>query len=156
MGMAGPTAALTRLGRRVQSPTPMKRLISLLFVSVALVATGWAQAAAEGAAANPPSAATTAQAGTNTTAAAVVASGHAAPRSPDFLEHLVDIALKIFDVKSSGNTTTHYVIAALFLVGSYLLRRVVTTIIFGFFRRMAEWGADDSPPLDALAVEDDA
>lgn len=29
-------------------------------------------------------------------------------------------------------------------------------LLDGFFRRMAEWGADDSPPLDALAVEDDA
>lgn len=74
----------------------------------------------------------------NTTAVAAIASGQAqVPRPPDFLEHLVDAALEIFDVRSSGNTTTHYVIAVLFLVGSYLLRRVVTTIIFGFFRRLA-------------------
>lgn len=74
----------------------------------------------------------------NTAAAAAVASGQAQPpRAPDFLEHLVDATLEIFDVKSSGNTATHYVIAALFLVGSYLLRRAVTTVIFGFLRRLA-------------------
>jgi MscS family membrane protein len=74
----------------------------------------------------------------NTTAAAAVASGQAqVPRTPDFLEHLVDATLELFDVKSSGNTVTHYVIAAFFLVGSYLLRRVVTTILFGFFKRLA-------------------
>lgn len=74
----------------------------------------------------------------STTAAAAVASGQAQmPRSPDFLEHLVDATLELFDVQSSGNTTTHYIIAALFLVGSYLLRRIVTTILFGFFKRLA-------------------
>jgi MscS family membrane protein len=74
----------------------------------------------------------------STTAAAAVASGQAQmPRSPDFLEHLVDATLELFDVKSSGNTTTHYIIAVLFLVGFYLLRRVVTTILFGFFKRLA-------------------
>lgn len=91
----------------------------------------------------------------NTAAAAAVASGQAqAPRTPDFLEHLVDATLEIFDVRSSGNTTTHYVIAALFLVGSYLLRRVVTTVIFGFFKRLAtrtESTLDDKlfPALEA-------
>jgi MscS family membrane protein len=74
----------------------------------------------------------------STPAAAAVASGQAQmPRSPDFLEHLVDATLELFDVQSSGNTTTHYIIAALFLVGSYLLRRIVTTILFGFFKRLA-------------------
>ncbi len=114
----------------------MKRLALLIFCSFSLTTGVWAQAAA----ATPTSAADAAgaaQAATTTNAVAAVASGHAAPRAPDFLEHLVDATLKIFDVKSSGNTTTHYVIAALFLVGAYLLRRVVTTFIFGFFRKMA-------------------
>ncbi|MEI6862740.1 MAG: mechanosensitive ion channel domain-containing protein, partial [Verrucomicrobiota bacterium] len=77
-----------------------------------------------------------------------------APRPPDFLEHLVDSVLELFDVRSSGNTATHYVIAALFLVGAYLLRRVVTTFLFGFLRRLAaktETTLDDKlfPALEA-------
>ncbi|MFI5356723.1 MAG: mechanosensitive ion channel family protein [Opitutales bacterium] len=70
-------------------------------------------------------------------AAAAVASGHAAPRAPGFIESLVDGVLQVFDVKTSGNTTTRYVIAALVLVVAFLLRRVVTIFIFGFLRRLA-------------------
>ena len=81
-----------------------------------------------------------------TEAAAAVASGSVAePSSPDFLEHLVDVVLELFDVKNSGNTPTHYVIAALFLVGSFLLRRVVTTILFALLRR---WTAKTQTTLD--------
>lgn len=70
-------------------------------------------------------------------AAAAVASGHATPRSPEFLESLVDGILDIFDVKTSGNTTIRYVIAALMMVFAFLLRRVVTLFVFGFFKKMA-------------------
>lgn len=70
-------------------------------------------------------------------AAAAVASGHANPRTPDFLEAIVDGALNIFDVRSSGNTTAHYVVAALLLIGAFLLRRVVTVFIFGFLRKIS-------------------
>jgi len=109
----------------------MKRLILALSCSLLFSATALAQEAGSAAPADPTQA-------VNTAAAAAVASGHAQPpRAPDFLEHLVDATLEIFDVKSSGNTTTHYVIAALFLIGSYLLRRGVTTVLFGFFKRLA-------------------
>lgn len=73
----------------------------------------------------------------DTAAAAAVASGAAEPRTPDFLEHLVDFTLGLFDVRNSGNTTTHYVIAALLLTGSFLLRRVVATMIFALFKKLA-------------------
>lgn len=115
----------------------MKRLIFLFCVTLATATGGWAQAAVEPAAATPSTAAEAAQASTTTAAVAAVASGHAAPRTPDFLEHVVDATLRLFDVKSSGNTTTHYVIAIVLLVGFYLLRKVVTTFIFGFFRKLA-------------------
>jgi MscS family membrane protein len=72
----------------------------------------------------------------NTTAVAVAAAGQK-PVAPDFLEHLVDSTLAIFDVRTSENTVTHYVIAALFLIGALLLRRVVTTLIFSFLKRIA-------------------
>ena len=109
----------------------MKRLFSLLCCGV-LLTTGLC-AQSEGTQASPDS-----TQALNTTAAAAIASGQAqVPRPPDFLEHLVDATLEIFDVRSSGNTTIHYLIAALFLIGSYLLRRVVTTILFGFFKRLA-------------------
>ena len=73
----------------------------------------------------------------DTAAAAAVATGHAAPRPPDLLEHIVDSVLELFDVRTSENTVTHYVIAALFLIGAILLRRALTTIVFKFLRRLA-------------------
>ncbi len=91
-----------------------------------------------------------------TNAAAAVASqgaGRAAPAA-DFLEHLVDSVLALFDVRESGNTTTHYVISALFLVGAFLLRRAVTGLIFRWLRKLAsktETTLDDKlfPALEA-------
>jgi MscS family membrane protein len=78
-------------------------------------------------------------------------------RPPDALEHLVDTVLALFDVKSSGNTATRYVIAAMFLVCAYLLRRAVTLFLFGFFRRLAaktETTLDDKlfPALEGPAA----
>ncbi len=73
-----------------------------------------------------------------TQAAAAVASGAAARgRAPDFVEQLVDLALGLFGVSSAGNTWQHYTIAALILIISYVLRRVVTTIVFGLIKRLS-------------------
>ncbi|MBL9214787.1 MAG: mechanosensitive ion channel family protein [Opitutaceae bacterium] len=103
-------------------------LISAFLLSAGLLrAQEAAGAPAAGAATNNPT----------TAAAAAVATGHAAPRTPDFLEHLVDQILAIFDVRTSGNTATHYCVALLIILIAYVLRRVVTTFIFGFFRKMA-------------------
>jgi MscS family membrane protein len=77
------------------------------------------------------------QAETNTAAAAAVASGNATPTTPDFLEHLVDLILEAFDIRSSGNTITHYAIALLITLIAFVLRRVVTTFFFGFLKRLA-------------------
>ena len=90
---------------------------------------------------------------TTTAAAAVVTTGRGAP-APDFLEHLVDAVLERFDVRSRENTVAHYGIAALFLVGAVLLRRVVTTIIFNQLKKLAaktETTLDDKlfPALEA-------
>jgi MscS family membrane protein len=73
----------------------------------------------------------------NTTAAAAAVTTGQVPSAPDFLEHVVDVILEQFDVKSSGNTVTHYVIAAIFLIGAILLRRVVTNIIFNYLKKLA-------------------
>lgn len=100
------------------------RHLSLLLVSVL---PAWAQ----------EQSADAAQHAANTTAAAAVASGQASVRTPDFLEHLVDSVLSLFNVRASENTVTHYVIAALFLVGSVLLRRAVTNIIFHYLKKLA-------------------
>jgi MscS family membrane protein len=79
-----------------------------------------------------------AAAATNTKAAAVVATQKpTGPRQPDFLEHLVDEALVLFNVRESGNTWTHYTIAILLLVGSFLLRHIVTNFIFAILKRFA-------------------
>ena len=115
----------------------MKRYVSLLFTCLALAVAVPAQEEASDpvvVAAPAPETVDTTQ---TVNAAAAVASGNAAPRTPDFLEAVVDGALEIFDVKSSGNTVTRYVIAVLLLVMAFLLRRVVTIVIFGFFRKMA-------------------
>ena len=82
---------------------------------------------------------TQAEAALNTTAAAAttVVTGPAGPRAPDLLEHLVDEVLALFNVKSSGNTATHYIIFALILVGAILLRRFVTTIFFNQLKKLA-------------------
>ncbi len=91
---------------------------------------------------------------TTAAAAAMTVTNAQAPRSPDFLEHMVDTVLERFDVKSSENTVAHYGIAALFLVGAVLLRRVVTTIIFNQLKKLAaktETTLDDKllPALEA-------
>lgn len=69
--------------------------------------------------------------------AAKEATGRAPPRTPDFLEHLVDSILELFNVRTSGNTATHYVISALFLVVALLARRIVTRMLFPLLRRLA-------------------
>ncbi len=85
-----------------------------------------------------------AQQANTTAAAAAVTAGKVAP-APDFLEHLVDAVLERFDVRSGDNTAAHYAIAALFLVGAILLRRVVTNIIFNQLKKLA---AKTSSTLD--------
>jgi len=73
-----------------------------------------------------------------TTAGAVVASGAAdQPKAPDLLENLVDLVLSLFDVRSSGNTVTHYVISSVLLIVALLARRIVTLLIFPLLRRLA-------------------
>jgi MscS family membrane protein len=60
-----------------------------------------------------------------------------APRTPDFLEHLVDSILGLFNVRTSGNTVTHYVICSLLLIVALLARRIATGLIFPFLRKLA-------------------
>ena len=92
-----------------------------------------------------------------TTAAAAAVTTSRVPPPPDFLEHLVDAVLQRFDVKTSENTVAHYGIAALFLVGALLLRRVLTTIVFNQLKKFAaktETTLDDKlfPALEAPAA----
>lgn len=108
------------------------KLLRHLLLLASLAACGVAQDAGSAPAAAP------AGPDVATQAAAAVASGQAAvPHTPDFLEHLVDLILEAFDIRSSGNTVTHYAIALLITLIAYVLRRVVTTFIFGFFRKLA-------------------
>jgi MscS family membrane protein len=78
-----------------------------------------------------------AQTTTAAAAATTVLAKSGVPRTPDLLEHLVDEVLELFNVRSGGNTATHYAIFALILVGAILLRRFVTTIIFNRLKRLA-------------------
>ncbi|HEY0965956.1 MAG TPA: mechanosensitive ion channel family protein [Opitutaceae bacterium] len=97
-------------------------------MAAAVVTGAAAQEAAPGAA----------EASANTTAAAAaVATGQADAYVPDFLEHLVDALLALFDVRGSGNTWQHYGIAALIFVLSFLLRKIGATFVFSFFKKLA-------------------
>jgi MscS family membrane protein len=85
---------------------------------------------------------------------APVPAGTVKAAAPDLLEHLVDAVLEKFSVRSGGNTAAHYGIAALFLIGAVLLRRVATTIIFNQLKKLAaktETTLDDKlfPALEA-------
>ena len=87
-------------------------------------------------------------------AAAVNLAKPVATRAPDLLEHMVDVVLQLFHVKTGENTTTHFVISCLFLAGAILLRRFVTTSIFNLLKRLAsktETTLDDKlfPALEA-------
>ncbi len=74
----------------------------------------------------------------NATAAAAATATGKVPAAPDFLEHLVDDTLELFNVKSDGhNTPLHFAIAAIFLAAALLLRRVVTNIIFNYLKKLA-------------------
>jgi len=77
------------------------------------------------------------QQATNNAVAAQKVAEHATVRAPDLLEYLVDSVLALFNVQTSENTVTHYVIAALFLVGAILLRGVVTNILFHYLKKLA-------------------
>lgn len=92
-----------------------------------------------------------------TAAAAAVSTGAATARTPDFLEHLVDVVLEILHVSNSGNTPTHYVIAMLFLIAALFLRHVITNIVFAGLKRLAaktETTLDDKlfPALESPAA----
>lgn len=84
-----------------------------------------------------PTAGTDAQAQQNAAVAAAVAAAGKPVHAPGFLEHLVDVILQAFDVRTSGNTVTHYVIALVLLVGALVLRHVVTRIIFAGLKKLA-------------------
>ncbi|MCE2863090.1 MAG: hypothetical protein RIR76_299 [Verrucomicrobiota bacterium] len=56
----------------------------------------------------------------------------------DFLEHLVDTALRLLGIPDSGNTVTHFAVAAGLLVIALLGRRIVTGLFFPTLRRLAE------------------
>lgn len=105
---------------------------SLLFLILLAGVAGptWAQAA-------PAADSAAAQQQANTTAAAAATVTKKVPPAPDFLEHLVDATLELFDVRSHENTVTHFVIAAVFLVAALLLRRAVTAILFAQLRKLA-------------------
>ena len=121
----------------LSSAVVMKKLILVLLCCVAWALAMPALAAADAA---PAAASAPTDAEKKTVAAAAAAAATAAARevhAPDFLEHLVDVILGLFDVRSSGNTATHYAIAACFLVAGLVLRRLVTSLLFGVFRRIA-------------------
>lgn len=115
-------------------------ILLLLWALPALWAADAAPAAAAGPEAAGPASTASAEAQRNTTAAAAAAAAVGATRpahAPGFLEHLVDAILEALDVRNSGNTATHYVIATVLLIGAFVLRRVVTGIIFRGLKKLA-------------------
>lgn len=82
-------------------------------------------------------AATEAERTTQAAAAATVAAQGQPVQPPDFLEHLVDSVLGLFDLRTSGNTLAHFAISGLLIVLALLARRIVTGIVFALLRRVA-------------------
>lgn len=123
----------------------MKRLLLLLTFAFGLIAGTVPAGAADAAAAAPAAAETTptpAEQEKATTVAAAAAAATAATREvrrPDFLEHVVDSALDIFDVRSAENenTVTHFVIAGAFLLVALLARRLVALFVFRQLKRVS-------------------
>lgn len=125
---------------------------------MAALAGGSLPAWAAEAASSAPAAAEQEKAAAAAAAAAVTATRRQV-ETPDFLEHLVDLALSIFDVRNeqNENTATHYVIAGLFLLAALLARRVLTLFVFGQLKRLAartETTLDDKlfPALETPAA----
>jgi len=121
----------------------MKRLFVLLVWTLTLACAAPIASAqsAPPAATAPAAPATDASSDQNKNTAAAVAANTLHPqaaRPPDFLENLVDSILNLFNVESSGNTVTHYAISAVLLVCAFLLRRIVTGIIFSRLKKLAE------------------
>jgi MscS family membrane protein len=130
----------------------MKRFLSLTLGLVWLAVTPMRAVLQADAPPPPASTAPAGQAASNaaatdntTKAAAASRLQRTEPRSPDFLEYLVDSILDRFDVRGSQNTTSHFIISAVILVVALLLRRVVTGLVFRQLRRIA---AKTSTTLD--------
>lgn len=62
---------------------------------------------------------------------------HASPQTAEFAEHLVDLALDLFDVRTDRSPWIRYAISAVILLIAYVLRHLVTRWIFGFFKLLA-------------------
>ena len=97
-----------------------------------------AQASGESQTATTTTTSQTTEVATGTQAAAAVAAGQAKVTTPDFLELMVDGILEIFNVRTSGNSITHYAIALLLLVVALLARRIVTMALFPLLEKLAE------------------
>ena len=128
----------------------MKRIFRLWFATLTLLMSTL------GAVAQPAKTTDAAEAA-RTALAATVATSRVDVRSPDLLEHIVDVFLRFFNVTSSGNTAIHYAISAVFIVGAILLRRFLTTIFFNQLKKLAaktETTLDDKllPALESPAA----
>jgi len=126
------------------------RLVPLVLASLLRAAepAGEAAEASRSAAADP--------AALNTTAAAATVMGRPA-HTPDYLEQVVDLFLAAFDLRSSGNSATHYAISLFLVVIALLARRIVTRLLFPTLRRLAsrtETTLDDKmfPALEGPAA----
>ncbi|MBI5689921.1 MAG: mechanosensitive ion channel family protein [Verrucomicrobia bacterium] len=134
----------------------MKSLYRRLLLVLVLAGMGWpslgaAEAAADAAPASEPSEELL------KTAAAAATLLKNEKEAPDFLEHVVDSILRLFNVSTSGNTVTHYAISALLFVVALLARRIVTRVFFPILRRLAaktETTLDDKlfPALEGPAA----
>lgn len=106
---------------------PFRSVVAVIFF---LLAPCWLGAAEGGAAAGS-------RADPNTTAAAATTFLKTDARASDLLEHLVDSILGLFDIRTGGNTPTHYAVSALLLIVALLARRIVTRVIFPVLQKLA-------------------
>ena len=70
--------------------------------------------------------------------------------TPHFLENSVDTLLDALHVQPSGHTPLHWAIAAVFVILAILLRRALTTVVFGWLKKHT---AKAAPNLTLPALE---
>lgn len=141
-----PAKILTMPGSLLDCPPLMKRLLLSLATLVALALLQPALCAAEATSAGESAVAPATSSVSSgaaeremaTKAAATVGLDKSrAAEAPDLLEQFVDSILQAFDLRTSGNTVAHFVISGCLLVAALVMRRVVTRVFFGVFRRFA-------------------
>ena len=141
----------------------VRRLLpfALLFATASAMGQSQPSPSAPPAASAPANAPATEAANTQAAAAATAGGYVEVPRTPEFVEHAVDVVLEQFDVQHSENGPARYIACAIILFVTIVVCRVVLSIVFALVRKLTsrtDTTIDDKmfealrAPLTALIV----